>query len=193
MSVLFHQETLFAAASVYTTPPLQAPRIRVTAPPVAFPPEAYPVMAMPPETAPPVTGRFEYRPVPAVSGDASGTPDLVWVRHRQPVRGRVGAAQSIDCWYPALMMNAVNQFLRGDVPHLMEAPATNLLSVHTVFPGPDDAYEADGSLLLASRLVAATDGHSFEGIEVWSESGELLAVSQLIRREQSALFRADVS
>jgi hypothetical protein len=193
MSVLFHQETLFAVASVYTTPPLQAPRIRATAPPVAFPPEAYPVMAMHPESAPPVTGRFEYRPVPTVSADASGTPDLVWVRHRQPVWGRVGAAQSIDCWYPALMMNAVNQFLRGEIPYLMEPPATNLLSVHTVFPGPDDAYEADGSLLLASRLVAATDGHSFEGIDVWSESGELLAVSHLIRREQSALFRGDVS
>jgi hypothetical protein len=90
-------------------------------------------------------------------------------------------------------MNAVKRLLRGEIPHLMELPATNLLSVHTVFPGPDDAYEAGGSLLLASRLVAATDGHSFERIDVWSESGELLAVSHLIRREQSALFRADVS
>jgi hypothetical protein len=87
MSVLFHQEALFAVAFVYSTPPLQGIRVRAAAPPVAFPPQTYPVMAMPPETAPPVTGRFEYRPVPAVGTDASGTADLVWVRHRQPHGG----------------------------------------------------------------------------------------------------------
>jgi hypothetical protein len=50
----------------------------------------------------------------------------------------------------------------------------------------------DGHLLLATRLIAATDGHSSEEIEVWSERGELLAVSQLLRREEAAPFRADV-
>jgi hypothetical protein len=193
MSILLYQQGLFAVASVYSTPPLEAPRIPATQPPAALPPPAYPVQNMPAETSPPVTGRFEYRPIPPIRSSSSAAADLVWVRHRKPVSGRSGVAEAIDCWYPALMMNAVNQFLRGDISQLSEPPATNLLSVHTLFPSPDEAYRMDGHLLLASRLVAATEGHSFEETEVWSERGELLAVSQIVRREEAAPLLADVS
>jgi len=150
-------------------------------------------MTLPVETNPPVTERFQYRPVPALHATSSDHADLVWVRHAKPVSGRSGVAEAIDCWYPALKMRAVRRFLRGETPHLAEPPATNLLSAHTLFPSPEEAYEVDEHLLLGSRLVAATDGHSFEEIEVWSERGDLLAVSQLLRRNETAPLRADVS
>jgi hypothetical protein len=191
-SIQLRQETPFAAASVYSTPPLEATSVPAADPPAVLPPQAYSVMTMPAWTSPPVTARFEYRPIPALDPSSWEVADLVWVRRHRPRSGRLGVAEAIDCWYPALGMHAVRQFLRGDISYLMEPPATNLLSVHTLFPGPDDAYGLHGHLLLAGRLIAATDGYSSEEIEVWSELGDLLAVSQILRREQAAPFRADV-
>ena len=178
----FLQEETFALALVSFSPERGSNDGGDETPPAAYPPHAYAELSKDETTLPPVTAQFRYRPTTNIDGSELRPGwDAVWIEplHISPI-ARASAAGAIDCWYPPNSMRSVREFLRGS-SELRDPPPTNLLGVQTLFPARDAAYESMSWVLLANRLTTSVDGHYFEHSEIWSETGDLLVSSQLLR------------
>jgi hypothetical protein len=49
------------------------------------------------------------------------------------------------------------------------------------FTAPELAYNHAHDAVLASQATATADGYYFERLEVWSDRGELLATTEILR------------
>ena len=187
LTITFAQRHLFALASLTLGPPQGESAPGDASPPPALPREAYQPMTMVSLEVPPVTSHFEYRP----TGDVSGRGplegwDVVWLTPTDHhLSGQDLVVSMIDSWYPPSFISAVRAHLRDGGP--LRQPAPSVLSSATVsFPASRTAYDDARDALLANQLTATTDGYCFERSEIWSDTGDLLATAELIRRTQGA-------
>jgi hypothetical protein len=185
LTVTFTQGHLFALASLALGPPGGESAPSDASPPPALPREAYRPMVMLSLQVPPVTSHFEYRP----TGDLSGRGpldgwDIVWLTPTDHnLSGQDLVASMIDSWYPPSFISAVRAHLRDGGP--LRQPAPGVLTSATVsFPASRKVYDSTRHALLANQITATTDGYCFERSEIWSDTGDLLATAELIRRMQ---------
>ncbi len=130
------------------------------------PPDALPGLTLPGGVAVPIAQRFDYRPVDSVtlfSGERSAYRSWIRVRDGRPVDALL-LATVVDALVPAM-------FLRTTTP--MIAPTIDL-TVH--FRQVPPAY--DGWLLADIRTRAALDGFVEEDVDLYDESGGLVAQSR---------------
>ena len=153
-------------------------------PPAALPRLAYRPMNHLQGAAPPVAHRFEHRPTLDTNGRSPRDGwDVVWVTPLDAGRleGRQRLATIVDSWFPPIYMSEARKHL-GQQKDLRQPAPMVLSSAHVAFVAADASLSADDSVLLATEFTAAVNGHAFERFEMWNESGELLAIGQVIRR-----------
>jgi hypothetical protein len=179
ISVIVGQQEPVAALSIVLSAPRGAGYADDSTFPDIGPPESYRTMTIDRATSPPVLGQFEYRPTTSKQG-TSARPgwDLVWLgTQRQRTSGKTLIASMVDCWYPASYMRSVRGYLSGADLTLVDPPPTTLTGAHIAFTAQLQAYTGINYALLAGRVVAANEGHVVDQCEIWSERGQLLAVS----------------
>ena len=187
LRVTFDQGRPFATATVLRARAAGAEVGGDASPPAALPRDAYRPMPTPSPTLPPVTGRFVYRPTgePDGGGPRPGW-DVVWVTPTDhQLQGRALVVSIIDSWYPPHFMRAVREHLRRGVP-LGQPEPTALVAASVSFTAPEVAYDRVDDAVLASQATATADGYYFEGLEVWSDRGVLLASAEILRCQQVA-------
>jgi hypothetical protein len=194
-AITFSQADLFALAIVHQDPqdPAARPQRRgdTRAPDVGVA-AMYPPMAMREGVSPPVTSQFTYRPVGPNDAPNERTPrDFVWLQARRVhnFSGRSLIASMLDCWYPAIYMRTVREFLIGNTAQLEDPAPTTLVSAHLTFTASSYAFDTRLEVLLATELVSASHGHYLERTEIWDGSGALLATADLIRRDEESGLR----
>jgi hypothetical protein len=187
--VTFTQGRPVAVASIHLTPALAAVSIAIQDPPTVLPPEVYPEMVVKSSaTSPPVMFKFAYRPVVGPGGGTSRAGwDQVWVRPLTPSSGSERVLQTVDCWYPANHGRFVRDYLEGRRnPELGVPTQTTLLAAHTVLPHPVEGTDTTSDVLVETHVDAIVSGVHFEQWQMWSEGGQLLAKTLIVRRDQTA-------
>jgi|GraSoiStandDraft_54_1057290.scaffolds.fasta_scaffold282500_2 hypothetical protein len=182
LRVTFRQGRPFATATVLRSEARGAEVGGDANPPAALPRDAYRPMQTASPTLPPVTGRFVYRPTgePDGGGPRPGW-DVVWVTPTdENLQGRALVVSIIDSWYPPHFMRAVREHLRTGLP-LGQPEPTVLVAASVSFTAPELAYNHAHDAVLASQATATADGYYFERLEVWSDRGELLATTEILR------------
>jgi hypothetical protein len=92
----------------------------------------------------------------------------------------------VDCWYPANHGRFIRDYLEGRNADLQDPPETTLLAAHTILLHPLEHTETTSHVLVETRLDAIVSGVHLEQWQMWSQGGQLLARTHIVRREKSA-------
>jgi hypothetical protein len=186
VTVTFGQMEPFAVASLTLGADERGTVAGDVEPPAARPLEAY--RPMDTRNLPPVTSQFVYRPTAGPDGRGPRAAwDVVWLTPTDSrLHGRALVASIIDCWYPPSFMRSVREHLHAG-QGLEQPKPTNLVAASVSFTASHATYRRAHHALLCNQISSISDGHYFERSEVWSDRGEMLAMADLLRRDQPSI------
>ncbi|MGO8992766.1 MAG: hypothetical protein ACLQVI_05525, partial [Polyangiaceae bacterium] len=129
------------------------------------------ILPIPPDlpNVPTFARHFEFRLVDGVPfRGAKESGAMGWIRMREPgpVRDAALVVAHIDAWWPA-------EFARLKAPRPMVTAAFTMQMV-----GGPAAWKTDAPLLHTSRTLALQGGYATELRELWTETGELVALNE---------------
>ncbi|MGW0886337.1 hypothetical protein [Streptomyces sp. NPDC002671] len=119
--------------------------------------------------------------------------DQVWVTPTDPeLRGRALIASIIDCWYPPSFTRSMNASLRNGQPP-DQPPPLALIAAGISFPADGQTYDSVRHVILANQLIGAASGYYLEHSQIFSDSDDLLATTELVRATAVATPKSDPS